>query len=417
MKYTSLFIFLFCAFLVIGQEDAAVFPTTERNTIYSQHLGEDRSYQIYLPPSYYFSDKGTYPIIYLVDGDYNFYYQTGIIESLATVSEKIPEVIVVGISDKGNAGYRLNCTMPSATHEKGNSPTFRKFIEEELKPAITKKYRVSTYEILIGHSLGGLFVTDYLLEQPTAFDDYIAIDPSYWWDDYAIITRGDSLLQQRETLGGNLYVSLADTKQMGVRQFVGVLDKYFPLETDWDFKYYKNENHGSVGLVTVRDALLLIFKDWALSREQFYALESAEKVTQYYKDLSAKFSTQFPIPPNFLANILHFYLRKEKTEDLRVLEQEIKTHFPSSLNEFYVQLAKNHLDKGDLDKAEELLKQSIQQDPLAFKAYDALSKLYLKKEQLEKAKEYSGKAIELAKIVRVKQWLLNELESQLRQCK
>ena len=187
MKYTSLFLFLFCTFLVIGQEDAAVFPTTERNTIYSQHLGEDRSYQIYLPPSYYYSDKGTYPVIYLVDGDYNFYYQTGIIESLATVSEKIPEVIVVGIADKGNAGYRLNCTMPSVANEKGNSPTFRKFIEEELKPVITEKYRASTYDILIGHSLGGLFVTDYLLENPSAFDSYIAIDPSYWWDDYAII--------------------------------------------------------------------------------------------------------------------------------------------------------------------------------------------------------------------------------------
>lgn len=412
MKYTYLFIFLLYASFVIGQKDA-VFPTTERQTIYSQHLGEERSYQVYLPPSYYYSDKGNYPVIYLIDGDYNFYYQTAIIESLATVSEKIPEVIVVGISDRGNAGYRLNCTTPSANNEKGNSPIFRKFIAEELKPAITKQYRVSTYDILIGHSLGGLFATDYLLAEPTAFDNYIAIDPSYWWDDYVIINRADSLLKKRATLGSRFYVSLADTKQMGVRRFVGVLDKYFPLETDWHFKHYKNENHGSVGLVTVRDALLLIFKDYALTREQFYELESAEKITQYYKDLSAKYATAFPIPPNFLGNILHYYLRKEKTTDLATLEKEIKTHFPNSLNEFYVQFANSYLEKDDLDKAANIFQKSIEQDPLAFKAYDGLSKVYLKKNQLDQAKMYSEKAIEIAKKVRVKQWLLNELQSQL----
>jgi len=112
MKYTLHFFIIFFTNFLFGQTSSNVFPTTERNTIYSQHLEEDRSYQIYLPPSYYYSDKGTYPVIYLIDGDYNFYYQTAIIESLATVGEKIPEVIVVGISDKGNAGYRLNCTAP-----------------------------------------------------------------------------------------------------------------------------------------------------------------------------------------------------------------------------------------------------------------------------------------------------------------
>lgn len=42
---------------------------------------------------------------------------------------------------------------------------------------------------LIGHSFGGLFTVNAVLTQPHAFDDFIAADPSFWWDQRRLIQK------------------------------------------------------------------------------------------------------------------------------------------------------------------------------------------------------------------------------------
>ena len=42
---------------------------------------------------------------------------------------------------------------------------------------------------LIGHSFGGLFTVNAVLTQPYAFDDFIAADPSFWWDQRRLIQK------------------------------------------------------------------------------------------------------------------------------------------------------------------------------------------------------------------------------------
>lgn len=79
MKQLFLFFFAFLSPPLFGQENPLLI-NTERGSLFSNALDEERSYQIYLPESYHYSKKGNYPVVYMVDGDYNFYYQTGIVE-------------------------------------------------------------------------------------------------------------------------------------------------------------------------------------------------------------------------------------------------------------------------------------------------------------------------------------------------
>ena len=416
MKFLNTFFLLFLSLSTNGQTDN-YFSNTVRGSLESEVLGMTKSYQVFLPESYHYADEGTYPVVYIIDGDYNFYYQTGIIESLANISEKMPEVIVVGISDNGNEAYRKDCTLKTKGNPNGNAGNYINYIEKELKPEIRKKFKTSSYEILIGHSLGGLFATDVLIQYPSFFSAYIAIDPSYWWDDYKIVSRADSLFAKNKDLTSKFFVTLADTKQMGVHQFVGVLEKYFPDSKQWTFKHYEEENHGSVGLLSVRDGMLKIFDGWELNREKFYQLKTVAEVMQYYKAQSTLYHAKLRLPPNQLANIIYYYFRNDKMEELKVLEKEIATNFPSSLDDYYGRLGGYLVEKEKYEEAMKMLEESISANPNAFKSHDALSKLHYAKKDFVKAKRSAEAAVQIAKKLRARQWQINELVSNVEKIK
>lgn len=55
------------------------------------------------------------------------------------------------------------------------------------RPATTTAIRTRPYRILVGHSRGGLFAVDTFVEQPELFNAYVAISPSLWWENMALI--------------------------------------------------------------------------------------------------------------------------------------------------------------------------------------------------------------------------------------
>lgn len=399
--------------MVYGQEINSGFTIGERKSIPSKVLEEERAFQVYLPPSYYSNPKGNFPVVYVIDGDYNFHYDTGLIELLSSVSGRIPEMIVVGIADKGKIKYRKNCTPNYIPKREGNASNFMLFIENELKPYIHQNYRTSSYEILIGHSIGGLFVTNYMLEKPEVFDSYIAIEPALWLGDYEIINKAKTVLKDKKEIGTKFFVSLADTKEMGVRQLVGVLDRCFPEEKDWSFMHFKNENHNSVGLATIRKSLEEIFKNWEITRQEFYNFKSAQQIIDHYSELSTDFSTSFSIPSYFLGNAVYYYYKHKKQEDLLILESEIKNKLPGSIEDFYLQLALNYLENGELDKALDMYDTRIKENPISFSSYDGISKIYVIQGELKKALQSSKTAIEIAKKCKARQWMMNELYANL----
>jgi predicted alpha/beta superfamily hydrolase len=70
----------------------------------------------------------------------------------------------------------------------GGADLFRRFLTEELRPAIAAAENVDpAREALFGYSLSGLFVLDTLFKQPSAYRSYIAASPSIWWNDLALL--------------------------------------------------------------------------------------------------------------------------------------------------------------------------------------------------------------------------------------
>lgn len=379
----------------------------KRHSFNSEILNEERSYQVYLPPSYYSNTKVKFPVLYVLDGDYNFHYDSGIIEFLSNSAFTIPEMILIGVSDKGSTKQLAN------SDPKKVADTFIQFINSELKPLINKSYRTTNLEMLAGHSKFGIFTTHYWMTQPDDFDVFLAIDPSYWFNEYEIVKRLETELQNGFNPKSKLYISQANTQGMRIDEFVAVLEKEAQKKENWQLNQYLDDNHGSLHIKVITDALNTIFKGWDLDRETFYAFKNGTDVINHYKKLNNIYNTEFLLPWYSLSNITYFYVQKEQYENLQLLEEGIKMHFPASLEEYRVQLANNYLNFKKLEDAEQLFSLCLDLNPKSYKALEGLSKINGLKGNETKKTEFLNNAIDLAKSQNARQYYLNELYSQL----
>src|SRR5690606_28173086 len=129
------------------------------------------------------------PTMYMADGGVKEDFPH-IANTLAKLikENKIAPIILVGIE---NTQRRKDLTPETEVAKDkeiaavvGGSSKFREFIKEELFLEIEKRYRTTSERSLIGESLSGLFVMETFFLHPDLFTNYIAFDPSLWWNNH-----------------------------------------------------------------------------------------------------------------------------------------------------------------------------------------------------------------------------------------
>lgn len=145
-----------------------------------------------------------------------------------------PSVITIGITqvDRGRELTPTHVTnmaphdIADITFSKtsGGGEAFTTLLEKELIPYVESTYPGSADRTLIGHSTGGLLVTNTLLKHPTLFTRYVAIDPAMWWDHQRLLLDSKSILQRKALKGKVLYLSLANTLPSGMSFSAAVKD-------------------------------------------------------------------------------------------------------------------------------------------------------------------------------------------------
>ncbi|MDB4911331.1 MAG: esterase [Gemmatimonadetes bacterium] len=174
-------------------------PPHDTLTVPSRALGEARRINVHTPPNYAASAAARFPVLYMPDGglDEDFPHVVNTVDSLIKLGAIRP-VIVVGVP---NTQRRRDLTGPTrvatdsaiAPHV-GGSAAFRRFLRDELMPAIDSHYRTTPERAIVGESLAGLFVVETFLREPTLFDHYVAFDPSLWWNRAALVDSAPALL-------------------------------------------------------------------------------------------------------------------------------------------------------------------------------------------------------------------------------
>lgn len=160
MKQISLLALLLLTYNCYSQERLFKIDTIQ---IQSKVLNENRSIIIYKSDPVSNSDSVTF--IYLTDGEYAAYRLQQLEEKFR---DSISDVIAVGVI---NTDRRRDLLYVNGADQ------FLDFITRELKPFIEKDYVVRK-RILFGHSFGGSFTIYAIINQPDAFDEYIASSPT-----------------------------------------------------------------------------------------------------------------------------------------------------------------------------------------------------------------------------------------------
>lgn len=169
-------------------------------TIQSKILNENREIYVYLPVGYD-TLKGKLPVVYVLDAEYRFGIAQSI-QSYFSITTRISPSILIGITNP-NKEARTRDYLPKSYG--GKAENFSNFLSKELFPFIEKEFKASKARNIIGHSHGGVFVIFSLLNNPSLFDGYIAIDPSLKY----IYNSTDTLLNQ-DLSQKKLYLASSD---------------------------------------------------------------------------------------------------------------------------------------------------------------------------------------------------------------
>jgi predicted alpha/beta superfamily hydrolase len=238
---------------------AALFGT-EARTLSSTIRGREYHLSVALPDSYKTSTQ-SYPVIYVLDGDFNFGVAAGLTR-FSHYFRKVPELIIVGIgydmetSEQFAALRDLDFDIPGVPGASPDSVSnlFLEALTQEIVPFINANYRTIPQDrCLEGYSSGGFFVLYALFAQPDAFQRYISgsaiLSATY---DYWI--NHDAQLATYAHDGSNrihLYLSVGELEEDDIpnfQRFVAFLEGGTYPGLTVSSEIYAGEGHGAEGI-------------------------------------------------------------------------------------------------------------------------------------------------------------------------
>jgi predicted alpha/beta superfamily hydrolase len=337
--------------------------TVKRLTIKSAVLGEDRTVLVRTPAGYE-TDKVSYPVLYMTDGDAHINHTASTIEFL-TQNGRVSDLIVVGVT---NTDRTRDLTPVKSSNKNpagelqfptsGGADNFLKFFETELIPEIEKQYRVQPYRIFAGHSLGGLFAIHAMISKPGLFNSYVAVSPSLQWENGEALKRAEDFLKNQKELKVTLFVSIGNEPgPIGASfdSFKDALSKSNIKGFEWQAERMGDEDHGSVVLRSHYFGLRKVYDGWQMPRDpQSGAVAGGLKgADAHYKKLSEKFGYAIPTPENLINQIGYRLLFENKPEEAIAVFRANVERYPASAN-VYDSLAEAYERGGRIELAEPL---------------------------------------------------------------
>lgn len=277
-----------------SETDAAV-PTSYQipgSEVFDVRSQQGLDYRIFLSIPDQSPPQEGFPVLFVLDG--NAYFPLAATLSRFQARGPHSGLVIVGIGYPTDDAFHMQRRTFDMTtkadpkklppsrggrgwHESGGADQFLEFIQNELKPLVAKKITIDDeHQAILGHSFGGLFVMHTLFTHPKSFQIYIAISPSGWWNDYALLQEERAFSHDIKSLEkpvrllievGELELSgkvgpaaaLAPTlakKEFGTTEdFAKRLSRVESQSFEVGFKIYDGESHGSVVPRAMIDAL------------------------------------------------------------------------------------------------------------------------------------------------------------------
>jgi len=256
-------------------KEKVCLENTEQFSITSEYVkGENYLIQVGLPMGYSSSQK-TYPVLYVLDGDYAFGITKGITD-LLMIGKEIKGIIVIGISyGKGVFAWSIKRTRDltpghdtifAKGQNTGGADSFLKFIQYELFPAVNRNYRtIPDSSAICGESLGGLLNSYILWKQPELFKGYIIISPSLIWNNKSVLKLESEYFVNHKELNKAVYIAYGslDSKEVIISpatELIQMIQTHNYNGLRLVTRVFEGETHMSVPSVAITNGLKTLFK-------------------------------------------------------------------------------------------------------------------------------------------------------------
>jgi predicted alpha/beta superfamily hydrolase len=319
-------------------------------------LEENRTISVYLPESYDASSQ-KFPVLYLLDGRTHFQHAVGAINFLSRQGIA-PEMIIVSIHNIDRA-RDFSPVQIERFPTSGGADNFLNFIESELVPYVNENFKASDFRIIMGHSLGGTFITYSLSTKPELFEGYIAISPYLQYAENYVVSLCEKSLKSKYKRNKYYFMTIGNEPDYysALNKFEKIIRGSSAESIAFSYEKMEAENHGSIPYISLFNGLRFIFNDWQLPRENLNA--GLESIDKHYKTISEKYRFNIETPEFVINNLGYTYLQRE-----------------------------------EIEKSIEVFKENVKRYPGSANVYDSLGEAFEKNNQFDLAKENYQKAVD-----------------------
>jgi predicted alpha/beta superfamily hydrolase len=276
----QLIIIVVCCFLSVkssAQTENSPISIGVHHTIKSSILDQDRTIQIYVPDGYQKSKK-SYPVLYVLDGQWYFSSGVAIQKALRTPGA-IPEMIVVGIKNSNP----LRRTLFGDENKK-----FTNFLKNEVIEYIDSTYRTTQERVIFGWEAAAYYISELILKETTLFAGAIITDGGYASED----------LVKRFTSEKDIYLYMANSRKdiyyIGSSDaFNEVLKKNNPKNLIWKYELFNDEVHETLGHLAIYKGLRYYYHNYDSpvfeSIQQYIDVGGIDYLNTFFKERAERF--------------------------------------------------------------------------------------------------------------------------------
>jgi predicted alpha/beta superfamily hydrolase len=326
-------------------------------TLASAKIGEPREFWVSLPDRYNDSPE-KYPVLYMMDGDFNF--NSGVIGGVrhAAWSGEIPEFIIVGIKNTNRSKdiFPEEVTYRDGSKDGGRANQYLDFVGDELIPRVAKTYRTTDYRILYGTSNTGFTAVHALFRTPDLASAYIAASATLSVPSFR--TERDNLVGTFKGGRRELVLVMGEHDYPTVVSLNGALKETIgmnaPAGLTCRLRVIENGEH--VPPDALVEGLRVLFQGWKIPRR--LTESSFAEIRAQVDGRLERFGVSGKIDEDALRNLGNSLLGEKKfAKALDVLEYRAIS-YPQSADA-QVGLGDGHRQSGNVERARECYQRAL----------------------------------------------------------
>ena len=169
-----------------------------------------------------------FPAIYVLDASATLDIVVGtkhLFDIFSGGSLPLTYVVGIGYADPDIGGRRFRDFTPTTAplpegiamplpFGLGGASRFLAFLRDEIVPHLESTFPLAPQErALLGYSLSGLFAAHVLFEHPDAFERYLIISPSLWWDAASIFRDEEAWAKSNTDLPAKVFLVAGEAEE------------------------------------------------------------------------------------------------------------------------------------------------------------------------------------------------------------